>query len=116
MMDLSINMSENRFIIVLCTCPDNAIAKGLAQDLVESRFAACINIIPNIQSVYRWDNKVTSSDEFLLVIKSTLAQYKQIEDLIFKKHPYDCPEVIACEISHGASNYLNWLQTETLII
>ncbi len=96
--------------IVLCTCPTDEVAKGLAQGLVELGHAACVNILPSIQSIYRWRGQVETAEELLLVIKASSAKYPAIEAYIRQNHPYELPEVVAVPLVAGLPAYLAWLK------
>jgi len=97
------------FQIVLSTCPDEHTAERLAATLVEKDIAACVNIIPGIQSIYHWKGKVEKDREWLLVIKAATARYADIEHTIVSLHPYELPEIIAVPISAGLPAYLAWM-------
>lgn len=96
-------------LLVLCTVPETKAAQQLASMLVRERLAACVNIVPSIQSVYEWQGKVEQSSECLLVIKSTETAYPSLQTRLHEAHPYDTPEIIALDISAGLPAYLNWL-------
>jgi len=96
--------------IVLCTCPNKDIAKQIASELVSEKLAACVNIIPGILSVYAWQDKVTSDDEVLLLIKTQNCFFSALKLKIKTLHPYDIPEIIAIDIQQGDKNYLNWIK------
>lgn len=102
-------MSENLFQIVLTTCPDKLSAERIAQALVEEGLAACINILPPMQSIYRWKGKVEQACEQLLIIKSSCARFAAIRERIQALHPYELPEIIAVPIADGLPGYLAWL-------
>jgi periplasmic divalent cation tolerance protein len=95
--------------IVLSTCPDEQTAERLAAALVEKDIAACVNIIPGIQSVYHWKGKVEKDREWLLVIKAAADRYDTVEKTIVSLHPYELPEIIAVPISAGLPAYLAWI-------
>ncbi|MGB1263428.1 MAG: divalent-cation tolerance protein CutA [Cognaticolwellia sp.] len=95
--------------IILCTCPTMAIAQDIAQHLVTEKLAACVNILPNITSVYRWQDNVVSETEVQLLIKSKTTLFDLLNNRIKQLHPYDTPEVIALNIQQGDSQYLNWI-------
>ena len=97
--------------IVLCTVPDEAIAKQIAAALIEERLAACVNIVPGISSVYRWEDIVETSAELLLIIKTTAAVYMQLQNRIRALHPYELPEIIAVALDRGLPEYLAWIRT-----
>lgn len=100
-------------IVIFCTVPDEETADEIATYLVEKQLAACCNIIPQIRSIYRWQEKVEAQDEYLLIIKSTEENYKNIENAIHKNHPYDIPEVIAVKVQQGYEGYLKWIDQST---
>ncbi len=101
-------MTDN-YHIILCTCPSDESASHLAHILVESGVAACCNIIGGIQSVYRWQGAIQTSDEALLVIKSTVSAYPELEHTLKSHHPYELPEIIAVPITTGSDEYLGWI-------
>jgi periplasmic divalent cation tolerance protein len=81
--------------------------------LVNEKLAACINIIPEVQSVFRWKNKVDNTPENILIIKTTLNLYDILEKRIKQLHPYELPEIIAVPIEKGLTEYLNWVSENT---
>ena len=99
----------NNLIIVLCTCPDQATAQSLAKGLLEQKLAACINIIPGIQSLYYWQDLLTESTEHLLVAKTLNQAYSKLEDYLKNHHPYECPEILSLPIIQGWTGYLDWV-------
>lgn len=96
--------------IALCTCPDRATAERLAEGLVEQRLAACVNVLPGIRSVYRWQDQVERADEVQLIIKTRTSAWSRLEHFIGQAHPYDTPELIAVPITNGLPAYLEWLE------
>jgi len=100
-------------LIVVTNVPDAELAKSLAHALVERRLAACVNIMPAVQSIYRWQGAVEHASEVSLMIKSTQARYAELEAAIVALHPYDVPEVTALPIAAGLPAYLNWIVAET---
>lgn len=99
-------------LIVLCTCTNTEEAERIARPLVEQRFAACVNILPAVRSIYRWQDKVESASEVLLIIKSTTAAFPLLRDRITELHSYDVPEIIALPIVDGTDAYLSWLRAQ----
>jgi periplasmic divalent cation tolerance protein len=95
--------------IVLSTAGSEDEARNIASSLIERRLAACVNIVPGIESIYRWQNKIESSREWLLLIKTTAAQFQAVQAAIRELHSYDLPECIAISISDGSPEYLNWI-------
>ena len=104
-------MTDTSFQLILCTCPDNQVAEQLATSLVEQRLAACINIVPGLTSIYRWQGKLEKGTEVLLLIKTTRECYTAVETAIRQQHPYELPEIIAVTLDEGSSDYLRWLTT-----
>jgi periplasmic divalent cation tolerance protein len=100
-------------IAVLCTCPDAATARRLAGGLVERRLAACVNILPEIRSIYRWQGKICDDAEVLMIVKTTRRSYAELEGWLVDNHPYDVPEVVALPVAAGAYGYLGWVANET---
>ena len=101
-------------LLVITNCPDEAAANAIALAVVEARLAACVNILPRVQSVYRWQGVVESATEIPLFIKSTAAGYPALEAAIRRHHPYETPEIIAVPVAQGLPAYLNWVAAETL--
>jgi periplasmic divalent cation tolerance protein len=101
-------------LLVLTNCPDEEVANTIALAVVEARLAACVNILPRVQSIYRWQGRVESATEIPLFIKSTATSYPALESIIRQHHPYDVPEIIALPVTHGLPSYLNWVAAETL--
>jgi len=97
-------------IVVLSTCASEEEAEKLAREMVEQRLAACVNVLPGIRSYYRWQGKLESSGECLLVIKSSRERFDLLRGALEKAHSYDIPEIIALPVVEGAANYMNWLQ------
>ncbi len=107
-----VNMSH---LLVLNTCPDLACAKRLAELLIDKRLAACVNIVPQVHSVYAWQGKLQQTTECQLLIKTTATRYDELVLMLRQHHPYELPEIIAVPIKAGLPAYLHWIdqQTET---
>jgi len=101
------------FIVVLITAPNEEEAAKMANDLVASRLAACVNIIRNIRSIYRWQGKIEDEGEVLMLVKTRKEHFKDLEKRARELHPYTVPEIIALPILEGSSEYLQWLSEET---
>jgi periplasmic divalent cation tolerance protein len=97
-------------LIAFVTVPNREEASNLAEILVSERLCACVNILPAIESVYRWEGKVTKDNEVLLIIKTTDQRYEEMERRIKELHSYATPEVIAMKIERGSQAYLEWLR------
>jgi periplasmic divalent cation tolerance protein len=104
-----------RFILVLTTCGSKSEAAKIARSLVESRLAACVNIVTvPVESIYRWKGRTESAKEFLLVIKSTQSRFAAVHREIERLHSYEVPEIIAMPISKGSPKYLRWLEESVI--
>ena len=103
-------------LIVLCTCPDEAVAERLATSLVEEHLAACVNRLPGVKSTYRWQGGIHHDTEQLLLIKTTHERFDALRDRIIALHPYALPEVIALEVVAGLDRYLDWIEMETKLV
>jgi periplasmic divalent cation tolerance protein len=103
-----------RVYVVLCTCPDGDVARRLAGGLVEARLAACVNVLPEIRSIYRWQGETCDDAEVLMIIKTTQAACPELERWLRSNHPYEVPEVLALPVEGGSHAYLDWVAQETL--
>jgi periplasmic divalent cation tolerance protein len=99
--------------IVLTTAGSADEARKIAQALVERRLAACVNIVPYIESVYRWQDKVENATEWLLLIKTQADVFARICDAIKELHSYELPECVMLEINDGSREYLDWIGANT---
>ena len=105
-------MSEaSDVIVVYCTVPDTATGERLAGHLVEYRLAACVNLLPGVTSTYRWQDKVETDTEALLMIKARAGDYARLESAIRSQHPYELPEIITVPVNGGLAEYLDWVRT-----
>ncbi|MBI4342306.1 MAG: divalent-cation tolerance protein CutA [Candidatus Omnitrophica bacterium] len=96
-------------VVVLVTCPNAAAGRRLGRELVRKRLAACVNLIPRIESCYRWQGKVERSPETLLIIKTASRRFAALQRAIRALHPYECPEIVALPVSAGHPPYLRWI-------
>lgn len=97
-------------LVLLVTVDSYDTASRLAEALVEKRLAACVNIISNVESVYRWEGRICRDSELLLMIKTDQNHYIETESFIKNLHPYTTPEIIALPIARGSAEYLKWLR------
>jgi periplasmic divalent cation tolerance protein len=100
-------------VVVFVTISDREQASVLADVLVSERLAACVNIVPAIESVYLWEGKVTRDNEALMIIKTTDERYPALERRVNELHSYHTPEVLALRIDRGSDQYLSWLRQST---
>lgn len=103
----------DQVLLVLTNLPDAESAESLAHALVDARLAACVNVLPAVRSVYRWQGKVESAQEATLLAKTTQRRYAQLEHAIRSAHPYDLPEIVALPVTAGLPAYLHWIAQET---
>ncbi|GIW26957.1 MAG: divalent-cation tolerance protein CutA [Meiothermus sp.] len=97
------------YLTVFCTVPDLETARRIAHTVVHEELAACVNVLPGLTSVYRWQGQVEESSELLLIIKTRQERYPALETRIKALHPYQVPEIIAHEIETGSQSYLEWI-------
>jgi periplasmic divalent cation tolerance protein len=102
-------MTDKR--LVLTTCGSQEEARRIAQELVERRLAACVNIVPQIESVYRWQGEVETATEWLLIIKTTAHVFESLRETLGKLHSYDVPECIEITVEDGSAAYLDWISS-----
>jgi periplasmic divalent cation tolerance protein len=98
------------FQIVLCTCADREQAERIADRLVAQHLAACVNILPGVQSIYRWQGAVESAAEVLMLIKTDTAHSSEVQSTIASLHSYEVPEFLILPVSGGSEAYLAWLK------
>jgi periplasmic divalent cation tolerance protein len=101
-------MTATDTVVSLVTAPQ-ADARSIASTLVERRLAACVNIVPLVQSLYRWEGRVEQDTEALLIVKTTLAALPSIDELLREIHPYDVFELVALDVAGGSFPYLAWI-------
>jgi len=99
----------NEPLVVLTTVETVEDGERLANLLVEGGLAACVQVLPPIKSIYRWEGKIEQAREVLLLIKTTGAIYNELEEAIRENHPYQTPEIIALKIAVGSEKYLDWM-------
>ena len=96
-------------IVVLCTFPNLETARQIATALVEAQLAACVNLCPAVESIYRWQGKVESAGEVLALIKTTRAGFNALENKLQELHPYDVPEIVALPAELASAAYARWV-------
>ena len=96
-------------LVVLCTFPDKDTAQRIGRMLVEEGLAACVNVLPGVQSIYRWEGKMESAEEVLTLVKTTKGTYPRLETRLKELHPYDVPEIIALPVERGEAAYARWV-------
>lgn len=102
-----------QLILVMTNVSETSTAHKIARQLIEQRLAACVNCLPAVQSLYRWQGEIEESTEITLLIKTTRISYAEVEATIKMLHPYQLPEIIAVPIVDGLPQYLGWIEQET---
>ncbi|MEM7467698.1 MAG: divalent-cation tolerance protein CutA [Pseudomonadota bacterium] len=105
-------MTANKPTLIFCTCPNEDAARKVATAVVERRLAACVNIIPGVRSIYRWEGAIADDQEHLLLMKTNESQIDPLVEFVEQIHPYELPEIIAVNIEHGLGKYLTWIEDE----
>ncbi len=100
-------------LLCLSTCPDAQTAGRIARALVEEKLAACVNRVPGVASIYRWQGAIHDDAEVLLLIKTTRERFEALRARLVELHPYAVPELVALDIADGHAPYLDWLRAET---
>ena len=95
--------------VVFCTFPDPETAYRIARDAVGQQYAACANLVPAVKSIYRWLGRVQQADETLVVYKTSVIRYPDLEAFLLRSHPYEVPEIIALPLSAGSAAYVRWV-------
>ena len=103
-------------LLVLCNAPDAATAEKLADHLLQSRLAACVNILAPCRSSYRWQGTIETATEVPLLIKTTAVAYARLEAALREHHPYELPEIIAVPVDRGLPAFLQWVGDETNVM
>jgi len=101
--------TENLPLSVFCSCPDATSASHLANALIEEKLAACVQVLANMHSVYRWEGKIEQAQEHMLLIKTDALHFEALRKHICSLHPYSTPEIIAHPILYAEPKYLEWL-------
>jgi periplasmic divalent cation tolerance protein len=97
---------------VLVTAPDAATAEAMATTLVEERLAACVNLVPGVTSIFRWQGTLSRASEVLMILKSTAVLDHALRARVVELHPYDVPEVLSLSVLEGHAPYLEWIRSE----
>ena len=102
-------MAAEKILVALSTFPDAEIARRISNDLVSQRFAACANILPAVESIYRWKEKIESGNETLVFFKVSEQRQSAFQEKLRSLHPYDVPEIIFFPVVRGLQEYLHWV-------
>ncbi|MBN1687560.1 MAG: divalent-cation tolerance protein CutA [Candidatus Omnitrophica bacterium] len=99
-------------LVVFSTAPSLSVARQIVRALVQERLAACVNIIPSVESHYRWKGKITKDREVLMVMKTRKGLFTRLEKRLKHLHPYEVPEILALPAVKGSRSYLSWMNLE----
>lgn len=102
---------ESAFVYV--TCPDKQVAKTIATEIVKAKLAACGNILPNMTSVYRWDGRIMTGDEAVLILKTQQHLADKVVERVVAMHPYEVPAAVVLPVTSGHGDFLRWISEET---
>ncbi|TAL15371.1 MAG: divalent-cation tolerance protein CutA [Aquabacterium sp.] len=105
--------APSQVLIALSTAPDEAAATAIARAVVEARVAACVNIVPQLRSIYRWRGQVEEAGEWLLLIKTAADRRTDLQRVLDELHPYEVPELVFIDVVDGLPAYLRWVLDET---
>jgi periplasmic divalent cation tolerance protein len=103
-------MTDKR--IIFTTAGSKEEARKIANALVERKLAACVNIVPKVESIYRWEGKIETAEEWLLIVKTNANAFARVRDAIKELHSYDLPECVSISIDEGSEEYLRWIADE----
>jgi periplasmic divalent cation tolerance protein len=106
-------MINSEFYIILSTCPDAETAARIARALLEESLVACVNIVPGLRSMYRWNDSIQDEQEVLMILKTTVDRLPDARQRLVALHPYEVPEVVALPVADGHDAYLSWVFSAT---
>jgi len=98
-------------LVVFCTFPDVETARAVGRTLVEEGHAACVNVLPGVESIYRWKGKLHTEGEVMAMMKTTIWRYQALEARLIALHPYEVPEVVGVKVEMGSVEYLRWVES-----
>jgi periplasmic divalent cation tolerance protein len=105
---------NDQAVVVFITAPSLEVGQKLAHTLVEEKLAACVNLLPPVQSIYSWEGEIQTEEEILLVVKTRAELFEsRLVPAVKALHPYQVPEVIALPVTSGSQSYLDWIRAET---
>jgi periplasmic divalent cation tolerance protein len=109
-------MNDSEYVLVMTTLPADADARGFGHSLVDARLAACVNLLPPMESIYRWEGRVEREQERQLFIKTSRDRLLPLWERVRELHPYDIPEFVVLPIVDGNAVYLRWVGDSTRIV
>lgn len=105
------NLTASDFIFVYITFDKQAEAEDMGRQLLEQKLAACCNLIPGMQSIYHWQGKIETAQEFIMIAKTKRDRFESLKNFVTQNHSYECPCIMALPITDGNEPYLSWLQS-----
>lgn len=105
-------LAKSEIVVVLVTVPGIKDGNRISRAILTLRLAACVTVIPSVQSLYRWKGKIVQGKEAMLFVKTTRARYKRLERKVVELHPYEVPEIIAVPLACGLPLYVEWVVSE----
>jgi len=106
-------MADSDSIVVLVTASSEEEATALGRSLIGQHLAACVNVLPKVQSIFQWEGKTSEEEEYLMVVKTRKSLFQDVEKTILADHSYDVPEIIALPIVAGYQPYMSWIHDMT---
>jgi periplasmic divalent cation tolerance protein len=106
-------MINSDFYVILSTCPDAETAARIARALVDASLVACVNIVPGLRSIYRWNDSIRDDQEVLMILKTAADRLPDARQRLVALHPYEVPEVVALPVADGHDAYLSWVHSAT---
>ena len=106
-------MKDSNIKIVLCNCPDLDLARHIGTHAIKNQLAACVNLIPKVESIYSWNNEINQDLEVLTLFKTKEELLEKLESAILELHSYDVPEIIVLPVEGGSKSYLDWIAEST---
>jgi len=103
----------SKYIVVLITGPSRSVVRKIGLKIVKEKLAACVNIVPRVESIFGWQGRICRESETLMIVKTTSARFQKLEKRVMELHPYTVPEIIALPILKGSKNYLKWVSQMT---
>lgn len=103
----------NNFCLVYITVPTPEVGEKIARSLLEANLIACANLVKGVSSFYRWEGKMETLEECLLLVKSEMQLFPKLEQKVKELHPYDCPALVVLPIEEGSADFLKWVEKET---
>ncbi len=105
------NSDSSDYVVIFCTASAETEAEAIASALTEEKLAACVQILPSINSFYRWEGRVHNDREYLMMIKTVSQNLEAVKSRIIELHSYDVPEIIALPVAGGSEKYLGWIRS-----